>query len=435
MGFTDRAVQLAQKGAASWTRHEALADIRWASFAELPEKHQAVAANPEAAAAAAVAHQVTDGVRMQLLSAKQTLNIATPEEEDELKKLRRTGAGQMREWRDANGFRRMIVLLSATGKLYALHNGDGRLLWTWAPPPGAPQPTVALLWRQPLHHTAQPLVLLLAADTNGQSTDIRWVNQYTGEAVGTATVALPATRVERLPVLDSEHRRVLLLWDAAGGKAAVFPQTAEAAELVAARVRAGLVLAAVNHTEGAAKGFVLRPQGQEEPPADPEEAMLTGAPPPPKPPLVWAAVPVWTTVFPNPIVEAVFPPEEQVKKLSFRPLFCAIMPAISRGWSLPVNLHMHPHLPTPLPTHPTHPTHPSTPGVLHPHQGPRRPLDALQVPLAEPPLRRHHRAAAAGGRGPGGGGPGAGGASDGHRHGPGKTTKTSDSRVLRFRVW
>lgn len=329
VAFADRAVQLSQRGQAAWTRHEALADIRWASFAELPEKSQLAHGGNDAAAgaaaggasdasaaasepaAAAVAHGLTDRLRMQWLDVKRALKATTPEEAEELKRLRRTGAGQMREWRDANGFRRMIVLLAATGKVYALHNGDGRLLWARAPGAGEAAPTAALLWRQPLHHTAQPLLLLISADQSAGRTDLRWLNQYTGAPVGKASVNLAASRVERLPAEDSEHRRVLLLWDAARGRAAVFPQTPEAAEAVAARVRSGLVLASVNHTDNSAAGFVLRPPGSEAAPADPEEAAFSGAKAPPPPPLEWAALPVWRTVYPNPIVEAAFPPEEQ----------------------------------------------------------------------------------------------------------------------------
>lgn len=33
-------------------------------------------------------------------------------------------------YRDTNGFRKLIVILTATGKVFGLHSGDGRILWT-----------------------------------------------------------------------------------------------------------------------------------------------------------------------------------------------------------------------------------------------------------------------------------------------------------------
>jgi hypothetical protein len=33
-------------------------------------------------------------------------------------------------YRDTNGFRKIIIGISSSGKVVALHNGDGRVLWT-----------------------------------------------------------------------------------------------------------------------------------------------------------------------------------------------------------------------------------------------------------------------------------------------------------------
>ena len=50
--------------------------------------------------------------------------------------------------RPADGFRKQIVVLTAGGKVLALHNGDGRLLWSLDFGPAAALSRLAL-WRVP----------------------------------------------------------------------------------------------------------------------------------------------------------------------------------------------------------------------------------------------------------------------------------------------
>ena len=56
----------------------------------------------------------------------------TPEEASELIALRDSLSTKNQPLRDGNGFRRIILALSSSGKLSALHNGDGRVLWSRA---------------------------------------------------------------------------------------------------------------------------------------------------------------------------------------------------------------------------------------------------------------------------------------------------------------
>ena len=50
--------------------------------------------------------------------------------------------------RMADGFRKQILALTASGKVVALHNGDGRLLWSLDFGPRA-APSKLALWRVP----------------------------------------------------------------------------------------------------------------------------------------------------------------------------------------------------------------------------------------------------------------------------------------------
>lgn len=65
-------------------------------------------------------------------------------------------------YRDANGFRKLIVVLTSAGKALALHNGDGRVVWAARYDPAAP-PTHLLRWRA-FHDLAHaPQLALLRA--------------------------------------------------------------------------------------------------------------------------------------------------------------------------------------------------------------------------------------------------------------------------------
>lgn len=283
---TDLVLQLSLRGQVAWSRHEALAQVTSAHFSELPEQ-------ASRAGAAEAAHELADRMRMQVLAAKQAFRLGTEEDTQELQSLRRSGGGKLRASRDANGFRQAIVALTACGKVYALHNGDGRVLWTYTP---AVAPTTALQWRH--HgHGAHPLLLLVAPDAAAGATQLTWLDQYTGVEQGTARVGIAATRVVPLPDHDAEGRRVLLLWNAAQGTVAVFPETPDAAAAAAARVKNTLVLHSVDEAGGAAAGYSLLPA-----PA-PAAAACDG--------LRWATAPLWGVKFSGRVLSVAAPSDSQ----------------------------------------------------------------------------------------------------------------------------
>jgi hypothetical protein len=65
-------------------------------------------------------------------------------------------------YRDPNGFRKLIVVLTAAGKALALHNGDGRVVWAARYDPAAP-PTHLLRWRRFHDLTHAPQLALVRA--------------------------------------------------------------------------------------------------------------------------------------------------------------------------------------------------------------------------------------------------------------------------------
>jgi hypothetical protein len=78
-------------------------------------------------------------------------------------------------YRDGNGFRKLVVVLTSCGKALALHNGDGRAVWAARPPRasagdgrgGGGPPTHLLRWRRLHDLTHAPQLALLRAAAGG----------------------------------------------------------------------------------------------------------------------------------------------------------------------------------------------------------------------------------------------------------------------------
>lgn len=67
---------------------------------------------------------------MQLLNLKLRMKVASPVEAAEVTAARRSDGNKLKLAWDAQGFRKLLVLLTDVGKLLALHNGDGRVVWS-----------------------------------------------------------------------------------------------------------------------------------------------------------------------------------------------------------------------------------------------------------------------------------------------------------------
>lgn len=99
-------------------------------------------------------------------------------------------------FRDSNGLRRLLVLLTARGKLFAMHSGDGRLLWTSSAPAAlagsAPQRQL-LPWRRFHDLTHAPQLLLLSP---GQSdTAALVIDGHTGALIEEVTLPYQVDKV------------------------------------------------------------------------------------------------------------------------------------------------------------------------------------------------------------------------------------------------
>lgn len=101
---------------------------------------------------------------------KASVFLATPDELAAVQKARLNQADKTKLTRDHNGFRKLLVVITKAGKLYALHTGDGHVVWSLLVPSlratyGGPHfaPLKILQWQVPHQHALDqnPVVLII----------------------------------------------------------------------------------------------------------------------------------------------------------------------------------------------------------------------------------------------------------------------------------
>ncbi|GLI60547.1 hypothetical protein VaNZ11_002704 [Volvox africanus] len=175
VSFRNGLTVLLQQGVIVWSRDESLASITDTLFVDLPAK-QANGTALEAAEGLKV--DFNTRLRYQVLGAKVQLKLNSQAEAEEFLLLRGALSDKNTPFRDVNGFRKLLLALTSTGRLAALHNGDGRLLWSRSFPQDA-MPTKLLPWRG--YHDIQhsPEILLLRETQPGAYAAV--LNAHTGE--------------------------------------------------------------------------------------------------------------------------------------------------------------------------------------------------------------------------------------------------------------
>ncbi|MEW5310523.1 MAG: hypothetical protein WDW38_002312 [Sanguina aurantia] len=171
VGWDDGQLSLVQQGVSVWTRDEALSALMATMFVDLPaDKHDLSMAAPGSSVS------MSTRVRLQLLGAKVQLKLNDAAEHAEYVALKAAMNDKNKAIRDPNGFRKIILAASATGKLLALHNGDGRTLWAHNFGPDA-APKYLLPWRT-FHDTQHAPQVLVVHDTTPPTASV--VNSHTG---------------------------------------------------------------------------------------------------------------------------------------------------------------------------------------------------------------------------------------------------------------
>ncbi|RZC50279.1 hypothetical protein C5167_018705 [Papaver somniferum] len=229
----DHSLLLLQQGEIVWSRDDGLASILDMTTSELPVEKEGVSV-------AKVEHSLLEWLKGHLLKLKGTLMLATPEEVVAIQGMRLKSSQKNKMTRDHNGFRKLLIVLTRAGKIFALHTGDGRVVWSLLLPAfkkseACPNPTGLNLyqWQVPHHHALDenPSVLVVGSCGGSEAPGVlSFVDTYTGKELDSLTLGHSIDHIIPLPVTDSTEQRLHLLLDRKG-HAFLYPRTPEALKL------------------------------------------------------------------------------------------------------------------------------------------------------------------------------------------------------------
>lgn len=176
-----------------------------------------------------------------MLKLKGTLMLANPEDVVAIQALRLKSSEKSKMTRDHNGFRKLLIVLTRAGKLFALHTGDGRVVWSLLllslrQSESCPCPIGINLyqWQIPHQHAMDENPSVLVVGRCGLSSDapgvVSFVDTYTGKEINSLALVHSIEQVIPLPFTDSTEQRLHLLIDA-NNHAHLYPKIPEASSI------------------------------------------------------------------------------------------------------------------------------------------------------------------------------------------------------------
>ncbi|XP_039051239.1 ER membrane protein complex subunit 1-like [Hibiscus syriacus] len=224
----DHSLLLLQQGAVVWSREDGLASIIDVTASELPLERDGVSV-------AKVEHNLFEWLKGHMLKLKGTLMLASPKDVAAIQSMRIKSSEKSKMTRDHNGFRKLLIVLTRAGKLFALHTGDGRVVWSHLLHKSeACQSPIGLnlyQWQVPHHHALDENPSVLVISRCGPSSDapgvLSFVDTYTGKELNSLSLIHAVVQVIPLPYTDSTEQRLHLLVDS-DKHAHLYPKTSEA---------------------------------------------------------------------------------------------------------------------------------------------------------------------------------------------------------------
>ncbi|XP_029195823.2 ER membrane protein complex subunit 1-like [Acropora millepora] len=171
--------------------------------------------------------------------------------------------------RDQFNLRKLIVLVTSSGKLFGLNSADGSIVWKYFLPSLAPftqnDKQISLLYTQRTvaHFPLTAQCVVLGKSRTSEDSLLHVFNPITGKPIGPGHLKgnqLPYKVVQSmlLPHTDAKHTKLLLLLDSALN-VHVFPRTAEAVEIVS-KAASSIFFFLADKENGALKGYMLLPE-------------------------------------------------------------------------------------------------------------------------------------------------------------------------------
>ncbi|KAB2024767.1 hypothetical protein ES319_D06G108500v1 [Gossypium barbadense] len=256
----DHSLLLLQQGEIVWSREDGLASIIDVTTSELPVERNGVSV-------AKVEHNLFEWLKGHMLKLKGTLMLASPEDMAAIQSMRLKSSEKSKMTRDHNGFRKLLIVLTRAGKLFALHTGDGRIVWSHLlrslHKSEACQSPIGLnlyQWQVPHHHAMDENPSVLVVSRCGPSSDtpgvLSFVDTYTGKELSSLSLDHAVVQVIPLPYTDSTEQRLHLLINA-DKHAHLYPKTSEALSIFK-REFLNIYWYSVEDQNGIIKGHALK---------------------------------------------------------------------------------------------------------------------------------------------------------------------------------
>ncbi|GAV88692.1 DUF1620 domain-containing protein/PQQ_2 domain-containing protein [Cephalotus follicularis] len=256
----DHSLLLLQQGEIVWSREDGLASIVDVTTSELPLEKEGVSV-------AKVEHNLFEWLKGHMLKLKGTLMLASPDEVAAIQAMRLKSSEKSKMTRDRNGFRKLLVVLTRAGKVFALHTGDGRVVWSHflhslrkSEACGYPTGLKVYQWQVPHHHALDENPSVLVLGRCGQSSRapavLSFVDTYTGKELSSLDLAHSIVQVIRLPFTDSTEQRLHLVVDA-DQRAHLYPKNPEAVGIFH-RELSNLYWYSVEADNGIIKGHAIK---------------------------------------------------------------------------------------------------------------------------------------------------------------------------------
>ncbi|OWM86613.1 hypothetical protein CDL15_Pgr015648 [Punica granatum] len=227
----DHSLLLVQQGEIVWSREDGLASILDVTTSELPVEKDGVSVSK-------VEQNLFEWLKGHILKLKGTLMLASPEDMVVIQGMRLKSSEKSKMTRDHNGFRKLLIVLTRGGKLFALHTGDGRIIWSrllesLRKSEACEHPTGLRIypWQVPHHHAMDENPSVLVVGRCQQNLDapgiLSFVDAYTGSEIKSVGPVHSVLQVIPLPFTDSTEQRLHLLIDAKQ-RVHLYPRSREA---------------------------------------------------------------------------------------------------------------------------------------------------------------------------------------------------------------
>lgn len=193
--------------------------------------------------------------------------LASPDEVTAIQAIRLKSSEKSKMTRDHNGFRKLLIVLTRAGKIFALHSGDGRVVWSLLLPSlrkseVCDNPTGLNLyqWQIPHHHALDENPSVLIVGKCGHSSHapgvLSFVDAYTGQEVNSLDLVHSIQQVIPLPLTDSTEQRLHLLVDV-DQRVHLYPKTPEAKGIFELEI-SNMYWYSVEADNGIIKGRVIK---------------------------------------------------------------------------------------------------------------------------------------------------------------------------------